>query len=105
MLFSYTIMIRHAVPGEDLVVSILEVSLLLFPHWIHQLVLVEIDNLVEGCKVRSQSNQLTQVKDTTAEQYSVRRGIIQYKYPNTTHTTKRLIIHIHRTNVSSYIMY
>ena len=36
------------VPGEDLVVSILKISLLLFPDWVHQLVLMKVDDLVQS---------------------------------------------------------
>lgn len=43
------------VPREDLVVAILKVSLLLFPHRIYQLVLMEVEDLVQRCKVWSES--------------------------------------------------
>jgi hypothetical protein len=58
----------YITPREDLVVAMLEISLLLSPDGVHQLVLVEIENLVQAGKVGSQGNELTQVQNTAAEE-------------------------------------
>ena len=77
----YTVDVASCVPREDLVVAMLEISLLLSPDGVHQLVLVEIENLVQAGKVGSQGNELTQVQNTAAEEDSAKKSWIPCTNP------------------------
>ena len=77
----YTVDVVSCVPREDLVVAMLEVSLLLSPDGVHQLVLVEIEDLVQAGKVGSQGNELTQVQNTAAEEDSEKKSWIPCPNP------------------------
>lgn len=56
------------IPGEDLIVAVLEIPLLLLPHGVYQLVLVEVENFVQSGQVWPQGYQLTQVECTASKQ-------------------------------------
>ena len=49
-------------PRQDLVVSVLKVSIFLFLDRIDKLVFVEVKYFLDGSEVGTQTNQLTQIK-------------------------------------------
>ena len=57
-------------PGEDLVVCILEVPVLLSSDRVYQLVLVKVEHFAQAGQVRAQRHQLRQVQNTAAEHHS-----------------------------------
>ena len=67
-MFHHCVKTETLLPWQNLVVSVLEVSLLVFADRINQLVLMEVEDLLQSCQIRSESHQLTQVQDRAAEQ-------------------------------------
>lgn len=60
----------YHLPRENLIVTILKISLLRFSNRINQLIFVKINNLLERRKVRPEGNEFRQIQNGTAEQYS-----------------------------------
>ena len=56
-------------PRQDLVISILEVSIFLFLHWVLQLVFMEVEDLVQASQVWTQCDQLCQVQNRAGKQH------------------------------------
>ena len=57
--FRPTVEAGSNIPGENLVISILKVSVLLLSDWVNQLVLVKVDDFMQVCQIGAQCNEFT----------------------------------------------